>query len=144
MRRIHWRFALPSALLASILLLMWRSAIRDPGPTGLPGDLPNWHNRAGDLALMTRLVLVEAVVALLIFRPWSYRRNWGRAGVAVLLFAPWLLLNFMLLIHSGPIMVLHALWLLVLWISFLAVAFRSGAAAAAAAHPSTVGTSADA
>ena len=113
---------------------MWRSAVRDPGPTGLPGDLPNWHNRAGDLTSMTRFVLVEAAVALLIFRPWSYDRNWGRAVVAILLFTPWLLLNLMLLIHSGGIMVLHTLWLLVLWLSFLAIAVHSGAAAAKAAH----------
>jgi hypothetical protein len=138
-RRIYWRFALPSALLACVLLLMWRSAVRDPGPTGLPGDLPNWHNRPGDLASVTRFVLVEAVVAFVIFRPWSYHRNWRRAVTAILLFAPWLLLNLMMLIHAGQIMLLHTLWLLVLWVSFLAVALYSGTAAANAAQTSSVG-----
>jgi hypothetical protein len=112
------------------LALMRRSAVRDPGPTGLPNDLPNWHNRPGNLRHYAILVLIEAVVALLLMRPWSYDRSWGRALIAAVVLMPWLLLNLMVMIHSGGIMVLHTLWLLALWLLFVGAAAWSGAARA--------------
>ncbi|HEY9225918.1 MAG TPA: hypothetical protein VIP11_04680 [Gemmatimonadaceae bacterium] len=130
-RRIYWRFALPTAILGVTILLMWRSAIADQGPTGLPNDLPNWHNRAGELGIYASFVFVEAAVALLIVRPWSYDRSRGRALGAAVLFAPWVLLNLMMLIHSGGIMVLHALWLVILWGSLLGTVLVSASVAAA-------------
>ena len=45
-----------------------------------------------------------------------------------MVFVPWLLLNLMFMIHSGGIMVLHTLWLLALWLSFVGAAVWSGAA----------------
>jgi hypothetical protein len=129
-RSIYWRFALSVATVIGILGFMWRSAVRDPGPTGLPNDLPNWHNRPGDFRDNALLVLTEAAVAMLLIRPWSYDRSWGRALNGAVMFAPWLLLNLMFMIHSGGIMVLHTLWLFALWLSFVgAAAWSAGAGA---------------
>ena len=107
---------------------MWRSAVRDPGPTGLPNDLKYWHNFPGDLRQNAIELLLEAAIALILIRPWSYNRNPGRAVVAAVLFAPWLLLNVAFIIHSGGIMVLHTLWLLALCLSFVGTAAWSGVA----------------
>ena len=132
MTRRHWRTVAPLIAMIGVLLLMLRSSVTDPGPTGLPGDLTNLHNWPGDLARNAALVLVAAGVALLILRPWSYHRSWLRALCAAVLFAPWLAFNFLLLIHSGGIMTLHALWLFGLWILFAVATIRSGIAALAA------------
>jgi hypothetical protein len=119
--------------------LMWRSAMNDPGPTGLPNDLPNWHNRPGDLNRNALLVVAEALVALAVIRPWSYARSWGRALAAVTLFAPWVLLNFMFMVHSGGIMVLHTLWLVALWLGFvIATAWSAGARVAGGVRPTAL------
>jgi hypothetical protein len=109
---------------------MWRSAVVDPGPTGLPGDLPNLHNRPGDLGRNLRYVIAEAALALLLLRPWSYRHSWRRALLAALLLAPWVLFNVAFLIHSGGVMALHTFWLVLLWLACAAAAAVSGVRAA--------------
>ena len=98
-----------------VLLLMAISAMRDIGPTGLPGDLPNWHNRPSDYSRFALAVLFEGFVAVLLLRPWSYNRSWGRSACTFLLLLPWLSLNLLMMIHSGGIMVIHTLWLFALW-----------------------------
>jgi hypothetical protein len=127
-RRKYWQFVFLLAMVIGTLALMWRSALRDPGPTGLPNDLRYLHNFPGDLPQNAILVLIEAAIALLLIRPWSYNRNSGRALVAAVVFVPWLLLNLMFMIHSGGIMVLHTLWLLALWLSFVGATAWSGVA----------------
>jgi hypothetical protein len=110
------RLPILAGVVVLVLFLMAISATRDAGPTGLAGDLPNWHNRPGDLARNGGLVLLEAAIAALMLRPSSYRRNWGRSLGVFLIFLPWVVLNVMFLIHSGGIMVIHTFWLLTLWI----------------------------
>jgi hypothetical protein len=122
--------AAPLLILSLIIIAaMIRSGARDMGPTGLPGDLRNWHNRPGDLSFFTMLVCMETAIAFLILRPWSYRRSWARAATATLLFAPWSLLNLLVIIHGGGIMVVHTLWLLGLVGIFASLTFVSAFAA---------------
>ena len=127
-RRWSWLVACLLAAVVATLALMWLSALRDPGPTGLPHDLKYLHNFPHDLRKNAVLVLIEAVVVLLLIRPWSYNRDSGRTLIAALVFTPWLLLNLVFMIHSGGIMALHTLWLLALWLSFVGVAVWSGVA----------------
>ena len=108
---------------------MWRSMRSDPGATGLAGDLPNLHNRPGDLSLYLGLTIAELLVLLLILRPATYRRSWGRALAASALLTPWTLLFLALLIHSGGIMALHFLWLAGLLVGLLALTVVSSIAA---------------
>jgi hypothetical protein len=91
------------------------SAHRDPGPTGLAGDLPNWHNRPGELQTYLALTLGELAVVLAILRPRSYHRSWGRAVMGGVIITPWLLLFGTMMIHSGGVMVMHFVWLGGLW-----------------------------
>jgi hypothetical protein len=127
-RRGFWQVALLIATVVGTLVLMWRSALRDPGPTGLPNDLRYSHNFPGDFRRNAIQLLIEAVIALLLIRPWSYQRSSGRVLIAAALFAPWVLLNLMFLIHSGGIMVLHTVWLLIVWLSLVCAALWAGAA----------------
>jgi hypothetical protein len=127
-RRGFWQVALLIATVVGTLVLMCRSAVRDPRPTGLPNDLRYLHNFPGDFRRNAIQLLIEAVIALLLIRPWSYQRSSGRILVAAALFAPWVLLNLMFIIHSGGIMVLHTVWLLALWLSLVCAALWAGAA----------------
>ena len=102
------------------ITLMCLNAYRDRGATGQPGDLPNWHNRSGDLPFFLGLMSAELAVLLAVLRPWSYHHSWGRALSAALLITPWLFLGVVVLIHSGGIMVAHVLWLAVTWVALLA------------------------
>jgi hypothetical protein len=127
-RRAYWQSALLLAVVIGTLALMWRSAAGDPGPTGLPNDLKYRHNFPGDFRQNAILVLVEAAIAMLLIRPWSYNRSSGRTIIAAFVFLPWLILNLAFMMHSGGIMALHTLWLLALWLSFVVAAAWSGIA----------------
>jgi hypothetical protein len=118
-------------LLLAIIVsaLMVRDWIRDPGPTGREGDLVNWHNAPGDLWTFGLLLAAEVAVLYAVLRPWSYRRSWGRAVLALALCTPPLLIAIVLLIHSGGIMALHALWLMVVFALLLVCTVVSALAA---------------
>jgi hypothetical protein len=102
------------------------SARYDHGPTGLAGDLPNWHNRPGELWSYLALTLVEGAALLAILRPRSYEHSWRRAMVAGTVITPWLLLFGAMMIHSGGIMVMHFVWLGALWAGMWFLAGISG------------------
>lgn len=67
---------------------MWLDAQQDLGPTGLPDDIPNWHNRPGDLWRFAAISAGELVAVLLVLRPHSYLRSWGRALISTPTAAP--------------------------------------------------------
>jgi hypothetical protein len=119
---------------AFIAFRMVRSAKQDSGPTGLPGDLPNWHNRPGELSSFLGLTLIELAVILAILRPRSYAHSWRRALAAVAVVTPWLVVFVAMMIHAGGVMVLHVLWLGGLWIGIAVLAVISGAMSLARAH----------
>lgn len=102
------------------------SAQHDHGPTGLAGDLPNWHNRPGELWSYLALTLAEAAVVLAILRPTSYEYSWGRAVAAGTVLTPWLVLFGAMMIHSGGIMAMHFVWLGGLWTGMWLLAGVSG------------------
>jgi hypothetical protein len=108
-RRTVWIAVTVLAWWGFIAWRMWLDMRRDPGPTGLPGDLENFHNRPGDLSQVLTMTVVELLFVLVILRPWSYQRSWGRSLAALLLLTPWTLFYLLILIHSGGIMVLHSL-----------------------------------
>lgn len=113
------RAACSIVLLASWLVTvacMITDATRDSGPTGLPGDLPNWHNRPGELRLYIALSAAELIAVLAVLRPRTYDLSWPRALAMLLLLTPWTLLFALLMVHSGGIMVYHMFWLLGLWL----------------------------
>ena len=78
------------------------------------------HSGPDDLKNMIILSAIELVVLYLILRPWSYQRSWSRSFMALLLFAPWTVLSMIVSMHTGSILTLHWLWLLVLDIVLLA------------------------
>lgn len=108
---------------------MSRDMQRAPGPTGLPDDLPNLHNGAGDLKTFVVMALVELAVVTVILRPWSYDRSWGRALGALVVLVPWTLLFLIMLIHSGGVMLWHVRWLLGLVLGTATLTVTSGAVA---------------
>ena len=119
MRRVVARFAGPIALVAwwaFIAVRMIVDARHDVGPTGLPYDLPNWHNLPGDLRFYLALSVAESLTVLSILRPLSYSYSWRRALGAFVLMTPWTLFWGLFMIHSGGIMVLHFFWLVGVWI----------------------------
>lgn len=120
MNKNRQRVACSILLLAAWLITvsdMIASAMSDTGPTGLAGDLPNWHNSPGDLSRYIVLSGAELLVVLAVLRPRSYDYSWPRALVVLLCLTPWTLFFIVLMMHSGGIMVAHTLWLLGLWIS---------------------------
>lgn len=118
--------ALPLAGAGIVVLGMIRDALTDHGPTGLPNDLPNWHNRPGELLTFCVMVAVETAVLYRILRPRSYQHHWGRAVFALALFTFWTLPFLMLMIHSGGVMVWHFMWLIVICSSLLLLSLWSG------------------
>ena len=109
------RFLPLSPLFAWALYCLTRMVLgarRDPGPSGLSGDLPNWHNRDGDLSFFVTLLIVELAVVLFILRPSTYQRSWGRALSATATVTVWTIPFLLTILHSGNVMVSHVVWLL--------------------------------
>jgi hypothetical protein len=92
-------------LAAMALLALHRDPyVVDPGRRGYGQNWP------GDLSNAMWLGAFEVLGLLVVLRPWSYRRSWGRALVALALFVPWTLVAAMLGMHAGSINGAHLLW----------------------------------
>jgi hypothetical protein len=91
-----------------VALALWARARSPIDPSG-SGRGQNW---AGDLEQVAVVGAVEVIVLLAILRPWSYRRSWGRAFGAAVLYGLYGLLSFVAGMHSGSIVGMHELWLL--------------------------------
>jgi hypothetical protein len=128
-RTIRW--LVPATLvvvwLVYIISRMIADAHADLGPTGLPGDLRNQHNRPGELSTYVEITIVEFAAILAILRPWSYQQSWERAFIALALLTPWAFIFLALMIHSGGIMVAHFVWLSSLWLGLLLLVIVSAA-----------------
>lgn len=70
------------------------------------------ENLPGELTRNLLMMGVEAMVLLMILRPWSARNSWARALLALIAVTPYALLFFAATMHSGPISTVHAFWLI--------------------------------
>jgi hypothetical protein len=90
-----------------------------------PTHRQNGANWPGDLAAaMWRGALWLGLLVLLL-RPWSYRRSWGRALVASLFFGSAGVLLLMAGMHAGPTMNAPTFWMLLVALSCLIAAGAS-------------------
>jgi hypothetical protein len=118
----NWMLPFAAAVLALAAWYGWATGEMDPAVhlpmANFPADLAHVAEEGG-----WEMLLLYAVL-----RPWSYRRSWGRAGLAALLLLPWVLFN-LLFLHQGPAMGMHTLWLLAMEIALIrAMIVSSGAA----------------
>ena len=104
-------------------------ALRDPFVAARQGTAAYGHNHEGALLQVLPVTLIELGVVMLILRPWSYRRSWGRSVAALVVFLPWTLLSAAILMHQGGVVVLHAMWLASLVVVLVACVAWSGVAA---------------
>ena len=102
-----------------------RALHRDPYVVD-PRRRGNGQNWPGDLSTELWLGAAELLVLFLILRPWSYRRSWGRALVALVLFIPWTLFTAMLGMHAGSINGAHLVWRAGVALVLLCLALISG------------------
>ena len=124
MRRNQWTIlALLLAWWTVTLVRMRSSALHAGGSVATSGA----RGAAGDLRTYVIMTAVELGVVLLLLRPWSYRRSWGRAFVTAVLLLPWSFVWLMLLAHSGGVKGLHFLWLFGLLVGCLALTAISAA-----------------
>jgi hypothetical protein len=107
-RGSRWRhFWLPATWIAGAALLWWA---RQSGPFD-PAGRQYGANWPGDLSGTMLWQTIETLFLYLLIRPWSYSASWGRAGIALLLFAGWTALGSLTSIHSGRIITWHWGWL---------------------------------
>jgi hypothetical protein len=114
--------------LAATMLLALR---RDPYVVD-PERREYGQNWPGDLSTELWFGVAELLVLFLILRPWSYRRSWGRALLALVVFIPWTLFAAMLGMHAGSINGAHLVWRAGVVLVLLVLAAISGYEAARA------------
>ncbi len=114
---------------------MVRDYVADPYVAGRVGTRAYFHNHEGALVQGLGASVVELAVVMLILRPWSHRRSWPRAALALTVFLPWTAFSAIPLMHAGGLLVIHALWLACVVLVLLACAVGSGAAALRARAP---------
>ncbi len=120
---------------------MVRDDRMDHGPTGLPGDIVNWHNTPGNLRWYLVMSVGELLLLLWTIGPRTFHRSWGRAMRLLAWLLPWTLVHIVTMMHAGGIMVVHLVWLYGLCAGALVLLLVSGAGAIRArrrARPNTV------
>jgi hypothetical protein len=128
--------ALPSVWLVTAVWMV-TDYVADPYVAGRTGTRAYFHNHDGALAQGLGASVVELAVLMLILRPWSYRRSWARAALALTVFLPWATLSTLSLMHVGGVLVVHAIWLVCVVLVLAACAVWSGAAAFRTRSPAT-------
>lgn len=119
------------------LLLLWaatvaaivRDHLGDPFDETRVGTAAYGHNAPGALGLALGATLLELLLILMILRPGSYLRSWGRPLVGLVVLAPLLGLSLVMSLHAGGIMLIHLLWVLVLAALCVLLLLISGTAA---------------
>lgn len=119
------------------LLLLWAATVAamiydhlsDPFDATRVGTDAYGHNTPGTLGVCLGATFLELMLILMILRPDSYLRSWGRPIVALLVLAPLIGLSLMMAMHAGNILLLHLLWLLVLAALCVLLVLISGTAA---------------
>jgi hypothetical protein len=119
---LRFRFALIIAPWPILMGLAFRARMADAFDPSASAFGTNWP---GDVAHVALFGAVEVAVLIAIMRPWSYRRSWGRAALAAILFAAYGLFTLLVGMHAGSILGIHALWLLALGVSMAITAFVS-------------------
>ena len=109
-------------------LLMARDYAGDTYDPAVHGPRSYGHNHEGALRDFLVWTLAELAVVYLILRPWSYRRSWKRAMVALLLCLPWTAFSAILLIHAGGVIRLHFFWMCSLVVVLVGCCLVAGAA----------------
>jgi len=86
------------------------------------------HNGPEGLRRGVQFLLIECAVLVGLLRPWSWKRSWIRAGIALVLWSPWALLSLMSSMHAGGVWVIHGMWTLFVWCFLGTELFWSGIA----------------
>jgi len=106
------RYWIHGLWLLSLPLYFWAGTNPDQYAAAVLGTHPLYPMRA--VLESIAITAVESLVLYAIIRPKTYSRSWKRAGAALLLFFPWLLICAVLLMHQPPNVFAHFLWLLIL------------------------------
>ena len=93
------------------------SYARDPYDPALADTRRYGHNGEGALQLGIVVSLVELLVLLAVLRPWKPGPAWGRLFVALGLLLPWALFSAILTMHAGSVIMIHLLWVGVLFVA---------------------------
>ncbi len=103
-----------SLLLLWVLAVVWMASDSYWFHPPEPAASPYGRNVEGELITNVLWSSFELALLYLILRPWSFNRSLGRVGVTLILFWPWLLLFFLVTIHSGNVSMIHGVWLLLI------------------------------
>ncbi len=109
---------------------MVRDYLGDPYDPSLVGSAAYGHNAGGALSLGLGWSFVEMLLMMIILRPWTYRRSWKRAALAVALAVPWCFASMVFTMHGGGVVALHFLWVLALSAIAMVLAIAGAIAAA--------------
>ena len=122
----------PFAAALAVLAVMGLQALhRSPYVTN-PRQRRYGQNWPGDLSTEITLGAWEMLALMLILRPWSYRRSWGRALFALVLAIPWTLFMAMVGMHAGSVNGAHLVWRTVIVLALLVLTTLSAVEAARA------------
>ena len=95
--------------------------LANPPRLDLKGSDAYGTTTPGELGMVLRITMGEALVAATLLQPWSYRNSWQRAGLALIPLTVWVLIWGALGLHSGPTTFVHLIWLSLFWLGLLAI-----------------------
>lgn len=119
------------------LLLLWAATVAaivlnhlgDPYDETRIGTDAYGHNAPGTLGVVLGATFLELLLVIIILRPGSYLRSWGRPLSGLVVLAPLIGLSLVMSMHAGGILLIHLLWLVVLAALCVLLVLISGTAA---------------
>jgi len=119
------------------LLLLWAATVAaivldhlgDPYDETRVGTDAYGHNAPGALGVVLGATFLELLIFLIILRPGSYLRSWGRPLAGLVVLGPLIWLSLLMSMHAGGILLIHLLWVLVLAALCVLLVLISGTAA---------------
>jgi hypothetical protein len=114
-------FALPAFLVIGIAVVAWTA--QWPNPYSIYGArVPPPHPYPYETVLLTiGLMTVQASTQIVVLRPTSYARSWGRAFSAAAITIPFLVLAALNAMHSPPLWFFYFWWIMVIAVGLVAL-----------------------
>ncbi len=124
-----WRFSKNYGLLGLWFIVAAMICSSYFGDRHEPGHYFASNTREAFCALLV-ISLVEIAVLYLVLRPWRYQRSFARPLLALVVFAPWAIVNMMLSMHAQTIILQHSFWLFFIVCPLLIILFLISSVAA--------------
>ena len=122
------RSALPVIWLLGVLVVLWTARWPNPYVVHVVGIPPPHPYPLIDVLWVVVLMTLQIGAQVLVLRPQTYSRSWGRSLIAAAVTIPFLAFASLLAMHAPPYTFVYLWWMILTMLGLLALSVWSGVA----------------